>query len=129
MKAYFIGISNDMCQSSYPNEPTAHFCTPNDIDLILQYDNTAQSIKTELHNLPTWVNLHVFVGVNANITMNNNCHNLGYNTGHIGRGTIVTLFFDQSPSPGEGLPFVDRINYNFNQACGTSHPVLCCTGN
>ena len=83
----------------------ARFCTDADI----QTSVANQRFPNTINGVATWSN----PPDNANLT--EYCNQLTYNSGHISTGTTTTVNTTNS-----------TINSAASQACGTSHPVLCC---
>ena len=114
------------CRSNYNSEPTARICTPADVDLILQRNDTSADVISNIHNRSVWALFHGTGGSLSDIdTDRNNCHNLSYDSGVTATGSVLLVAFDSAI--GNGIA-VDRATYRLGVGCNTQLPVLCCGG-
>lgn len=114
-----MGGADAMCRATFGNEPTAHLCTLPEIQRAL----ATNQVNNNVNNVETWFPFDTFHGFNATDTTNNSCHHMLYPSGHIGRGTTLTVFLNQAIDRG-----VTGHNYNIKHsiACGGQKKVLCC---
>jgi len=119
-----IEAANEMCKDSYPNEPTAHFYFPHEIDEALL--NNLISGTTD--GTAFWVFKHDFEGFTDNDGIDsrrNNCWCFSFNSGDIADGVIGRIYLNEvTPGNGGGI-IANQIRYQNALACNASFPVLC----
>lgn len=122
-----IQAANRMCEVSYPNDPTAHFCSPDEVMIAVAKRRYNPDNAAAL-NVATWAagqTSHSAARGN-NDSLGNTCQGLMYNSADAAHGTEVTVDLNYlSPGNGGGLrgPIVQ---IRQEVACGQNKPVFCC---
>ncbi|MCB9529736.1 MAG: hypothetical protein R3F65_15780 [bacterium] len=122
-----IQAANRMCEVSFPNDPTAHFCSADEVMVAIakgRYDaNNAGAI-----NASTWTVAEIgrSQARNANNSLEVSCQGLMYNSADVANGTELTVNLSYT-SPGNGGGLTGPIvQLRPDVACGQNKPVFCC---
>jgi len=117
---------NQLCKTTFTSEPTAHVCTENDLYEAL----IAGNISSSVGGVKGYILGNVTDGFTYDGSVNNNCLNFNYNSGHVATATtaIFTLNALGSFPQGNGgnTKAVPIFNIQQDQGCGDSRPTLCC---
>jgi hypothetical protein len=109
-----VRAAGEMCKSSYPNEPTAHYCSLSEVQEAL----SVNQYNPNINGVPTWV-----YSTATPSDDNSYCQSLLYFSGHGAVGTSLTISTESnSVSGGNGI----RLSYDTTEACSNSRNVLCC---
>jgi hypothetical protein len=120
--------ADQACRIAFDNENSAHMCTEAEVQRALASQDFSGALKNSVNGVSTYTVgstvLHGFPGANEISTVNHTCWNMLYGSGHIGRSTLLQLFFD---TPVDGGQTGHYYNLLPGQACGnTRRPLLCC---
>ena len=110
-----IEAATEMCVLSYPNDPTAHYCSMDEVHKALSLGN----YNNNINNVATWL------FTTSQIAGDNNfCKNLLYPSGHLSAtGKTLTIQLNQSVTDGgNGIGMF----YTNSVGCGQSRKILCC---
>ncbi len=119
--------ANEMCRSTYPNEPTAHFCSPDEVFRAVSTGAMTANARVAADSLWTWTVSHESDTNNRNNnSLHGNCQNLMYNSGDASDGTRIMIDFDYRSAGNGGGITGDVVRLGRNVGCGTTSPVLCC---
>ena len=101
-------------------------CTEEDLYAAL----IAGNIPSFMNGFKGWILGHVTDGFVYDGSLNNNCLNFNYNSGHVANGTTATVTANGLGSFPQGniggTKAVPIINVQQDQGCGSNFPVLCC---
>lgn len=118
-----VRAANAMCQTSFPNEPSAHVCTLDEIQRAVASGNVAASVS----DVFAWLVAPVTDGAQFSGMVQNTCQGLTYNSADFARGTRVRVRLGYT-SPGNGGGVTgDVVDLQDDIGCGTNLPVLCCS--
>ncbi|MEZ4433771.1 MAG: hypothetical protein R3F65_15295 [bacterium] len=114
-----------MCQATYVNEPTAHFCTASEVTQAIisgSFDGGAV-----FDGVATWtIGDNAYSAARGSRSLGATCENLLYNSADVANGTRLTVRMNyQSPGNGGGVRG-DIVLIEQEVACNTTMPVLCC---
>jgi hypothetical protein len=120
--------ADQACRNAYNGEPTAHFCSEVEVQRALASQNFTQNLKNQVHGVQTYTIgssvFHGFAGNNENASAPHTCWNLLYGSGHIGRSTLLRVFFDTPIDRGQTGHYYDLTP---GQSCNNgARPLLCC---
>lgn len=122
-----IQAANRMCEVSFPDEPTAHFCSADEVMVAIakrRYDaNNAAAI-----NVATWTVAEIgrSHARNANDSREVSCQGLMYNSADVANGTELTVNLSYT-SPGNGGGVTGpAVWLRPEVACNQQKPVFCC---
>ena len=114
-----IQAANAMCQASFPNDPNAHLCSPDEAMRALAAGSYNADNAGTFDNVATWTMAQIS-------GLNNSCQGLMYNSADAGRGARLTVQLAfQSPGNGGGVTGA-VVKLEQNIACASNYPVLCC---
>lgn len=115
-----LRAAGEACKATYPNDPTAHFCSISEVQSAVSVGNYNE---ININNVEVWLgpswskNDGGFVG-DADF-----CQSLLYHSGHAATGTSLTVLTNAgSTSGGAGVRFA----FNDAKNCQNSLKVLCC---
>jgi hypothetical protein len=106
-----------LCQASYPNDATAHYCSMGEVQGALSLGNHDATID----GVETWMFSKWFKDNGAD---NGFCHSFLYGSAHIGV-TGSTMTIDLAVAGGANGTGT-RMTFNDSRNCGTAFKILCC---
>ena len=116
-----VRAAGEMCRATFPNDPTAHYCSLGEIQSALSVGN----FPANINNVETWV-FPSWIAINNGNNFegdNDFCQSLLYNSAHAAQGTAMTVLTNaNSTSNGTGI----RIAFNHNRSCQNALQVMCC---
>ncbi len=126
----FTGLrgADQACRNTFDNESTPHMCTEAEVQRALASQDFSDALKNSVNGVSTYTVgstvLHGFPEANEISTINHTCWNMLYGSNHIGRSTLLQLFFDTPVDGGETGHYYNLLP---GQGCGnTQRPLLCC---
>ncbi len=122
-----IQAAHAMCAASYPAEPTAHFCTPDEVMQAVSMGRYDPANAANI-NVATWT--HAQIGRsdarNANDSREVSCQGLMYNSADVANGTELSVDLAYlSPGNGGGVTG-PNIRIRPEIRCNQAKPVFCC---
>ncbi len=120
-----MAAASEMCRVTFANEPTAHLCSPEEVKSAISRESWSSANQAAIDQTPTWTVTDMVRGDSfGNSSQANSCHNFNYPTGHIARGTALTVFFGTNIDLGNAN--ANTVNITRETPCADSMPVLCC---
>ena len=117
---------NQLCKNTFTGEPTAHVCTEDDLYDALVTGNIAASVD----GAKAYILGHTTDGFTYDGSVNNNCLNFNYNSGHVASGTTAQFNLNGLSTFPQGnlggTKPVPIFNVQQDQGCGTARQSLCC---
>ena len=121
-----IQAANAMCRATYVNEPTAHFCSPDEVFRAVASGAYNAANAASFDNVFTWTVTQGAITSRGANSLTGNCQNLLYNSGDAANGTRIRVDIDYRSNGNGGGITGDVVQIQQEVGCGNNHPVLCC---
>ena len=110
-----------MCQDSFANVASAHFCSFDEVMRAVSSGNYDDSISGQ----DTWTTSFTSFNRNGGSSFNS-CQSLTYDSGDVSSGAVLRVDKNLESSGGGGRATGDAVNLIPNQGCGSTHKIMCC---
>ncbi len=121
-----IQAANAMCQTSYPNDPTAHFCSPDEVFRAVAAGSYSANAEAAADGVWTWAVTQESQTSRGGNSLHGNCQNLMYNSNDASNGTRMRVDFGYTSAGGGGNLTGDVVQIQQERNCGELYSVLCC---
>lgn len=121
-----IKAAHAMCVASFPNDPTAHFCSTNEVQQAMAAGRYSADNAAAFDNVATWTVSQVSAGDRGNNGLFQTCQNLMYNSADNSSGVRLTVDIDYQSAGNGGGVTGDIVRIEQQIGCGQNMPVLCC---
>jgi len=118
--------ANAMCQASFAAEPTAHFCSPDEVVRAVAASGFDADNAAAFNNVTTWTVAQATNGDRGNASLHSTCQNLLYDSGDVASGTTLAVQIGYTSNGGGGNATGNVVQIAQEVGCGGNHPVLCC---
>jgi len=121
-----VAAANSACREAFANEPNAHMCIGNEVQLAAYngYYDTNADIEGTTWTMGTRVENPG--GARIDSSLGNNCQDLLYNTGDKAVGTTVRVFKTYTSVGNDAGNQGPAVEFTRGIGCGTTYAVLCC---
>lgn len=122
-----VKAANAMCAAAFPDDPTAHFCSTNEVQQAIAMGSYDANTRATYDNVGTWtVSQASFSNARGTNSLFSTCQNLMYNSADNSNGVRLTVDFDYQSAGNGGGVTGDIVKLEQDTGCNQNMPVLCC---